>query len=155
MKSSTIYARRIFRAKSGNWNQITDEIYTYCGKKNIDPYIILSIYYIEDYFRPYWLQLVEIVLYKIRILRNPSIGPFQVRISNLKELHNSDSVTLASLKHVVSVLKMCGLDKKRTKNGFLQFGEKYNLDSSYGFVLMELHSMLRKVKWVARMSKYQ
>lgn len=148
MKSSTIYAKRIYQAKSEKWNDITNDIYTFCRRKKVDPYMMLGIYYIEDYFRPKWIQLLELILYKLKILHNPSIGPFQVRISNLKKLNtSSSSVVLKSLMYMTNVAKQCGLMKNQRKRDFKMFGEKYNLDPTYGCVLMELHSMLKRLKW--------
>lgn len=148
MNSSTIYAERIYLEKSGKWNDVTNDIYTFCCIKKIDPYIILAIYYIEDYFRPKWLQSIEMVLFRLKILQDPSIGPFQVRISNFKNFNiSSSSVVLNSLQYITNVAKQCGIMKHRSKRNFEMFGEKYNLDSSYGRVLLELHSMLKRLKW--------
>jgi hypothetical protein len=146
MEVSKIYAQRIFNAQYNKWNRITDTIYWFSKQKKIDPHLILAIYYIEDYFRPAWFQLAEMILLKAGLIKDPSIGPFQFRVSNFKDL-NSDEIVFNILVFVYSLLKKSGILKRRTSQNFISFGELYNLDVLYGHVIFELYQILKKEKW--------
>lgn len=149
METKKIYAKRIFNAKSNSWNKTTNEIYIFCTKKKVDPYFFLALYYIEDYFRPKWLQFFESLLFKLNILQNPSVGPFQVRISNLDTIKiKNGTVITKSLSYALSLFYKCGLDKKNNIANFISFGKLYNLDDQYGSVHYNLYWLIKKNEWV-------
>lgn len=141
-------AKQIINQKQGTWNKITNEIYSYCKKTKNDPYLFLTIYYLEDYLRPAWFRFLEFVLYKTGLLNNPSLGPFQVRVSHLRGKENEvGNVTAESLNYIAKLLAKTQLSKKKTKNNFKKFGHVYNPNSDYGKTLFEMYSQLKSEKW--------
>ena len=145
MNIEKIYAKRIFYSRLNRWNKITDNIYTWCNKRGIDPYIFLAVYYIEEYFRPKWFQVIESLLLKTGIRKNPSIGPFQVRYKHLTE--NYASLLEESMKHVHKIVKDSNLIHISEEKYFIRFGSLYNLDGMYGKVMYQLYLLLKKEGW--------
>ena len=147
MQLQDIYSKRILSSRNNTWDITTNEIYNYCMIEKINPYIFLAVYYIEGYFRPPWFQYLEYLLYKIYILKNPSVGPFQVRLSHFKD-KNKQLITSNSLKFVGKQIKRSGLNKTENEANFIKFGYDYNLDKLYGKVLHKLFSSLVDIKWI-------
>lgn len=149
METHTIYARKIYYSKAFNWNKITNEIYLFCKSNKVDPFIFLAIFYIEEYFRPYWCQSLELVLLNLGILKNPSVGPLQVRKSNLDSMSkkNSGTILSSSLAYALLLYKKSNLHKDLSKKNFVSLGLYYNLDKEYGKVLYELYKLLKLNKW--------
>lgn len=145
MNIETIYAKRIFFSKKDQWNKVTNLIHKWCHGKNTDPYIILSVYYLEEYFRPPWFQAIEHLMFKTHIISNPSLGPFQVRHENLKQ--NNATLIEASIVYVNKITKKSNLSSNTIKRNFISFGKLYNLDEMYGKVMYELYQLIRHKKW--------
>lgn len=146
MQLTDFYSRRIYRSKSGQWNLTTDYIYKHFENSAIDPYIALSIYYLESYYRPSWFTIAENLLSRSGLLKNPSIGPFQIRQSYLKTGTNSHILT-NSLKYITILIEKSGLHKHVDKSNFVYFGRLYNHDRIYGEVLYKLWTDLKKAPW--------
>ena len=142
-------AEIILKKRHKLWSKTTDEIYEFCRDFKLDPYLVLAIYHLEGYLRPVWFRTVEYFLYFIGALKNPSIGPFQVRVGHFEnDKRKIAHINQQSLLYISKVIKNCGLDKTQTKKKFIKFGHLYNLDGIYGQTLFKLYLLLKKNNWV-------
>lgn len=134
---SKFYAQKILASKLGVHNKITDRIRLFSKEKKIDLNIILSIYYIENFYRPGWFSILEYKMFKIGLIKNPSIGPFQIRSGHLKNKGKKKLIE-DSLNYIYGVIVRCGLKKNIKRKNFLKLGLFYNLDETYGEVIYNI-----------------
>lgn len=139
MKISEVFSKRIFLSLDRKNTTIKRIL---CSSKNRDiATILLSIYLIENYFRPSLFRKIEFLFYNNGFLKDPTIGPFQIRVSLLRkglaEISNENLLD-QSVPLVKKWIKQFGLDKDFSRNSFTNFGLFYNGSKTYGVVMSNL-----------------
>ena len=140
------YAKRIFNDRYGLRSKTADLIHKFAYENKIDPHLLLSLFYFEDYYRPTWLRLIEYSLYKMGILKNPTIGPFQIRLANLVRKRKKENIAESSLFYIHGLIKKSGVDKNQDKVNFIKLGKLYNSDRTYGEVIYKIWLMHKKMQ---------
>lgn len=133
MNISEIYSKRILLSENVKRKPIN-----FSSSKKAKLFFI--VYTIENYFRPKVIQKLELILLKVGLMKNPSIGPYQIKYSTLKTSDLSDSNLLRlSLLFLEKEMKRFNLFKNPSRENFIQFGRAYNGTSHYGEVMFQLY----------------
>lgn len=141
MKTSQAFALRIINENIKIPSEVKDKIFHVCKEEKFDQDLIKSIFYIENYFRPLWFQKIEHLLLRAGLLRDPSIGPFQIKLTNFnrKPIDKEDLVS-SSIKYIINCIKKNNLENL---SDFRRFGLIYNGTQEYGDVMFEIYRRLK------------
>lgn len=144
MKNSEIFSKRILLSLNTGDRVVKKILHN--NKNDKETTILLSIYLIENYFRPFFVRKIEFFLYKYRILKNPTLGPFQIK-ANLLETElvkmNDESLFTKSLYLIKEWIRQFKMNKKITEENFINFGKYYNGSNIYGKIMLNLYKNLR------------
>lgn len=107
--------------------------------RNKNKKLFYSVYAIETYFRPIWFQKIENGLYRLNLLKNPTLGLFQIKINKLGgDVNNLSKNSYKYLNKEFEKYFSAGRNKKQ----FIKFGLSYNNTRSYGEVMYEIYTRL-------------
>lgn len=139
MKVSEVFSKRIFLSLDNNDKTVKRILYS---SKNRDvATILLSIYLIENYFRPSLFRKIELLFYNNGLLKDPTIGPFQIRVNLLRKgltKISNENLLNQSVPLVKKWIEQFGLDKDLSRDSFANFGLFYNGSKTYGVVMSNL-----------------
>lgn len=137
-----IFASRILRSRCRIPDDIDESIIRYSVHNNADPNLFRALFLIENYFRPRWFQLIERLVFKIGILKDPSLGPFQVKASHVGHFSCEIDLVNKSLDYVSRLMVKNHLLVQPGIEDFHNFGIKYNNTEEYGRVFSHVYDYL-------------
>lgn len=141
-----IFASRILKSRRYVPGDIDEAIIRYSTHHSVDPNLLRALFLIENYFRPHWFQLIERFAFKMGILRDPSLGPFQVKVSNVGHFNCETDLVNRSLDYISKLIIENNLSTQPSIEDFCNFGLEYNNTEEYGRVFSHVYDHLTKNK---------